>query len=183
MLKKSRVKITNSPEDIAHACAIVLPGVGAFKRAMDNLTRLEILPSIVRAISQGKPFLGICLGLQILFTESEEHGSNRGLDVIKGKVKKFGPGIKIPHMGWNSVRFKAQGAKRKIFDGIPEGSYFYFVHSYYVDTKDKDIILTKTDYGVEFISGIEKDNIFGVQFHPERSGDIGLKILENFVRL
>jgi len=176
----ARVKVTNSPEDIACACAIVLPGVGAFKRAMDNLTRLEILPSIVRAIKQGKPFLGICLGLQILFTESKEHGSNRGLDLIKGKVKKFGPGMKIPHMGWNSVRFKAQGVKRKIFDGIPDGSYFYFVHSFYVEPKDKDVIVSTTEYWNEFTSTVNKDNIWGVQFHPEKSEKLGLKVLENF---
>ncbi len=176
----ARVKVTNSPEDITCACAIVLPGVGAFKRAMDNLTRLEILPSIVRAINQGKPFLGICLGLQILFTESKEHGSNRGLDLIKGTVKKFGPGMKIPHMGWNSIRFKVQGARRKIFDGIPEGSYFYFVHSYYVEPKDKDVIVSTTDYGDEFTSTVNKDNVWGVQFHPEKSEKLGLKVMENF---
>lgn len=178
----ARVKVTNNPEDIAHACAIVLPGVGAFKRAMDNLTRLEILPSMLRAIKQGKPFLGICLGLQILFTESEEHGTYKGLDVIKGKVEKFGPGVKIPHMGWNTVKFKAQGAKHKIFDDIPDGSYFYFVHSYYVEPEDNNVIVSTTEYGDEFTSAVNKDNIWGVQFHPEKSEKLGLKVLENFYR-
>ncbi|MBU4346882.1 MAG: imidazole glycerol phosphate synthase subunit HisH [Candidatus Omnitrophica bacterium] len=178
----ARAKVTNEPEDITRACAIVLPGVGAFKRAMDNLTKLEILPSILRAIKQGRPFLGICLGLQILFTESEEHGTYKGLDIIKGKVKKFGPGMKIPHMGWNSVKFKAQGAKRKIFDDIPEGSYFYFVHSYYVEPEDKNVIVSTTEYGDEFTSAVNKDNIWGVQFHPEKSEKLGLKVLENFYR-
>ena len=176
----ARAKVTNDPEDIARAYAIVLPGVGAFKRAMDNLRKLEILPSILRAIKQGKPFLGICLGLQILFSESEEHGTCKGLDVIKGKVKKFSPGMKIPHMGWNSIKFKTQGAKRKIFDGIPDRSYFYFVHSYYVEPEDKGVIVSTTEYGNGFTSAVNKDNVWGVQFHPEKSAELGLKFLENF---
>ena len=178
----ARVKVTNEPEDIARACAIVLPGVGAFKRAMDNLIRLEILPSLLRAIKKGKPFLGICLGLQILFTESEEHGTYKGLDVIKGKVKKFNPGMKIPHMGWNKIKIKNQKSKIKIFEGIPNGSYFYFVHTYYVEPEDKDVIVSTAEYGDEFTSTVNKDNIWGVQFHPEKSAVLGLKFLENFCR-
>jgi glutamine amidotransferase len=181
----ARVKVTYEPEDVARACAIVLPGVGAFKRAMDNLIRLEILPSLLRAIKKGRPFLGICLGLQILFTESEEHGTHKGLDVIKGKVKKFGPGMKIPHMGWNQVKIKkpvTSNQKPDLFKNIPDKSYFYFVHSYYVEPEDKDVIVSATEYGDEFTSAVNKDNIWGVQFHPERSEKLGLKVLENFYR-
>jgi glutamine amidotransferase len=176
------VKVTSSAGAIADSSAIVLPGVGTFKRAMDNLARLRILPSMLKAIKQGRPFLGICLGLQILFTESEEHGYCKGLDIISGKVKKFGSGMKIPHMGWNSIKFKAQGAKSKIFNDIPDGSYFYFVHSYYVTPQDKGMIVATTEYGDEFTSAVNKDNIWGVQFHPEKSEKPGLKILENFCR-
>ncbi len=173
----ANVKITSQPEDLKAASAIVLPGVGAFKRAMDNLIRLSILPSISSAIKSGKPFLGICLGLQILFTESREHGLHKGLDVIKGEVKKFSPGVKIPHMGWNQVR----SGKTGLFKNIPDGAYFYFVHSYYVQPEDKNVIIGSTKYGVEFASAINKGNLWGVQFHPEKSAELGLTVLQNFL--
>ena len=178
----AQVKVTGNPEEIIEADAIVLPGVGAFYRGMKNLGNLGILPAIFKAIEEGKPFLGICLGLQLLFTESEEHGVNKGLGLIKGRVRKFEPTLKIPHMGWNKVKFKMQNSKCKIFDGVPDESYFYFVHSYYVEPDDKDVILATTGYGVEFASAVAKGNIFGVQFHPEKSTGLGLKILENFVK-
>ncbi|MCQ9208814.1 MAG: imidazole glycerol phosphate synthase subunit HisH [Omnitrophica bacterium] len=176
----AETKVTNDLKDLAHAAAIVLPGVGAFKRAIENLKRLDIIPAILQAIKEGKPFLGICLGLQILFTESAEHGKTKGLDVIPGEVKKFTSSVKIPHMGWNSLDFKAESSKSKIFEGIPDKSYFYFVHSYYVKPKDKQTIVTTTEYGQEFVSAVNRDNLWGVQFHPEKSEKLGLKVLENF---
>lgn len=175
----ARSRITSEPEDIAKASAIVLPGVGAFKRAMDNLARLKVIPAILNAIKEGKPFMGICLGLQILFTESEEHGVHKGLDVIKGRVKKFSASVKIPHMGWNQI--KMQNRKLKIFTGIPDGSYFYFVHSYYVEPEDRKTVVTTTEYGGEFVSTVNKNNVWGVQFHPEKSEKLGLQVLENFL--
>jgi len=190
----TKVKVTNRAEDIVRASAIVLPGVGAFKRAMDNLLRLNILPSINRMIKEGKPFLGICLGLQVLFTESEEHGKRKGLDVIKGRVKRFSADVKIPHMGWNQIEIKkptssnqpASQHKRSgpgkpdLFKDIPDGAYFYFVHSYYVEPQEEAIVVATTEYGQEFVSAVNKENVWGVQFHPEKSERLGLKILENF---
>ena len=181
----AEVEVTNNSEKIAEAKAIVLPGVGAFHRGVENLKGLGIVPSIFKAIGEGKPFLGICLGLQLLFAESEEHGRPKGLNVIKGRVKRFSTDEKVPHMGWNSIKLKMQNAKckMKIFAGIPEESYFYFVHSYYVEPENKDVIAATTDYGKEFVSAVNKENVWGVQFHPEKSTDLGLKILENFVAL
>lgn len=180
-----KVKVTNRAEDIVQASAIVLPGVGAFKRAMDNLLRLNILPSINRMIKEGKPFLGICLGLQVLFTESEEHGKRKGLDVIKGRVKRFSADVKIPHMGWNQIGIKKPATNNQrpdLFKDIPDGAYFYFVHSYYVEPQEEAIVVATTEYGQEFVSAVNKENVWGVQFHPEKSAELGLKLLENFCR-
>ena len=178
----AKVKVTDRPEDITAAAAVVLPGVGAFQRAMDNLTERDIIPALQKAIAAGKPFLGICLGLQILFTESEEYGVSRGLDIIPGKVKRFTTGMKIPHMGWNSIKLKMQKAKGEIFAAIPDESYFYFVHSYYVKPKDESVIAATTEYNGGFTAAVNKDNIWGVQFHPEKSAAWGLKLLGNFCR-
>ncbi|MBU0533880.1 MAG: imidazole glycerol phosphate synthase subunit HisH [Candidatus Omnitrophica bacterium] len=179
----AETKVSDKPEDIVFAKAIVLPGVGAFYRGMENINKLGILPAILEAIRNNKPFLGICLGLQLLFSESEEHGICKGLDIIKGKVKKFEPNVKIPHMGWNQLRYQKTEDRRQIFNGIPDNSYFYFDHSYYVEPEDKNTIIATTRYGKDFVSAVNKDNIWGVQFHPEKSSDLGLKILENFVKL
>jgi len=190
----AKTKVTDSPEDIVSAEAIVLPGVGAFYRGMKNLEKLGLIPAILEAVKKDKPFLGICLGLQILFSESEEHGVCKGLDIIKGKVKRFSPSaptsrrgeIKIPHMGWNQVRKqKTEDREQKtdILKDIPDNSYFYFVHSYYVEPEDKNTIIATTEYGRDFVSAVNKGNIWGVQFHPEKSSDMGLKILKNFVEL
>ena len=177
----AKVKVTSNSLDITKAKAIVLPGVGAFHRGIENLDKLEILPALCSAIrEENKPFLGICLGLQLLFMESEEHGAHKGLNIIEGRVKRFSAAMKIPHMGWNQIKLKNK--RSKIFDGIPDNSYFYFVHSYYVEPKDKNIVTTTTDYGIEFVSSIQKDNVYGLQFHPEKSSALGLKILENFVK-
>jgi glutamine amidotransferase len=178
----AKVEVTNDPDKISKAKAIVLPGVGAFQRGMENLCRINVLPFLVKAIKDGKPFLGICLGLQLLFTESEEYGVHRGLDIIKGRVKRFESNMKVPHMGWNSIEFKVSSSKFKVFDGIPSKSYFYFVHSYYAEPQDEAIVVATTEYGQEFVSAVNKNNIWGVQFHPEKSAKLGLKLLENFCR-
>jgi len=181
----ARAAVINTPQQVADAEAIVLPGVGAFKNCLENLDSLKLISPILRAIESGKPFLGICLGLQILFTESEEFGSTPGLDIIKGKVVRFKtdnrtadtPHLKIPHMGWNNVSIKKE---IPCLAGIQDRTYLYFVHSYYVKPENNDVIATTTDYGFEFVSSISKDNIFACQFHPEKSQKAGLKILKNF---
>ncbi|HXW69760.1 MAG TPA: imidazole glycerol phosphate synthase subunit HisH [Dissulfurispiraceae bacterium] len=180
------VRITADPKVIADAKGIVLPGVGAFKDCMRNLDDLRLLDCIVKEIAKGKPYLGICLGLQILFTESEEFGFCKGMDVFRGEVVKFSfdmnrdtetGAMKIPHMGWNTARMLKNPP---IFAGIPDNSYFYFVHSYYVVPEDEGIIASRTAYGVDFVSMVWKDNIFATQFHPEKSQELGLKILKGF---
>lgn len=179
--------ITRDPVDVSNASHVVLPGVGAFKDCMENLERYRLIEPITKAIGSGKPFLGICLGLQLLFTEGEEFGRHKGLGIIKGKVVRFPPEpqtidnrLKIPHMGWNDIRFTTHGSRFTVFKDIPDGSYFYFVHSYYVVPEDEGVIATTTNYGIEFTSSIWKDNIFACQFHPEKSQKVGLQILKNF---
>jgi len=174
-----KVEVTSSNLSIKKATGLVLPGVGSFKDCMINLKRMGLIDSIYRFIESGRPFLGICLGMQVLFTMSEEFGHTRGLDVLKGKVVHFPEdlGLKIPHMGWNSIKIKKRAPHLK---GIPDNSYFYFVHSYYVVPEDEDIIATTTEYGEEFSSSVWKDNIFACQFHPEKSQKLGINILKNF---
>ncbi len=191
------VKVTNRAEDVINSDGIVLPGVGAFKDCMRELTNLELISAVVESVKQGKPYLGICLGLQVLFSESQEFGRCQGLDVLRGKVVKFESGVrskesgvttktnkselstlKVPHMGWNALNIKKDD--NPLFAGIPDKSYFYFVHSYYVAPEDASIISTTTDYGIEFASSVRKDNIFAVQFHPEKSQAAGLQLLRNF---
>jgi glutamine amidotransferase len=147
---------------------------------MKELGRLEILDAVRNSIDAGKPYLGICLGLQILFTESEEFGACSGIDIFRGKVERFRPedsALKIPHMGWNTIKLKKENP---LYAGIPDESYFYFVHSYYVAPEDADIVATSTCYGAEFVSSVWKDNVFAVQFHPEKSQALGLRMLRNF---
>ncbi|TAN41124.1 MAG: imidazole glycerol phosphate synthase subunit HisH [Nitrospirae bacterium] len=174
-------RITSDIKMIEDSDGVVLPGVGAFRDCMANLGRLELIGAILNEIKKGKPFLGICLGLQLLFSESEEFGVCRGMDVFSGRVVRFkfddSTQLKIPHMGWNTVKF----VKRPpIFEGIPDDSYFYFVHSYHVVPEDKSIIAGATNYGIDFVPMVWKDNIFATQFHPEKSQDLGLKILKGF---
>lgn len=172
--------MTSDPKVIDNAGAVVLPGVGAFRDCIRNLTDLSLTEAIIRSIKKGKPYLGICLGLQVLFSESEEFGACKGLDVFKGKVVKFQFkefGGKVPHMGWNNVKIIE---KPPILSEIPDNSFFYFVHSFYVLPEDKGIIAATTDYGVTFTSMVWKDNIFATQFHPEKSQELGLKILKGF---
>ena len=172
------VKVTNRPEDVQNAEAIVLPGVGAFKDCMQELTNLGMTDVLIEAIKKGTPYLGICLGLQILFSESVEFGSTKGLGIFKGKVVKFeSDELKIPQMGWNQLNIKNN---TPLFNEIPDKSYFYFVHSYYVVPEDESIISTTTDYGSEFTSSVCRDNVYAVQFHPEKSQTLGLQMLKNF---
>ncbi|NQT84511.1 imidazole glycerol phosphate synthase subunit HisH [bacterium] len=177
----ARIQLTSEPEKIVSARGAVLPGVGAFSAGMQNLQSLHLLPAILERMAEGKPLLGICLGLQLLFTVSEEHGLHKGLDAVAGRVVKFGGGLKIPHMGWNTVKPVRQSPAGILFEGIPDDSFFYFVHSYYVVPEDESVVSATTEYGVEFASAIARRNLFAVQFHPEKSGDLGLRILENFV--
>jgi glutamine amidotransferase len=174
-------KVTRNKREIQRASAIVLPGVGAFKDCMMNLEKYGLVELILQSIEKGKPYLGICLGLQILFSESEEFGSHKGLDLIRGRVVKFKPDPehKVPHMGWNTVEIEREAP---MLQGIVSGDFFYFVHSYYVLPEETEWIATLTNYGRLFVSSIWKENLFATQFHPEKSQDKGLRILENFVR-
>ncbi len=170
--------ITDDPKKIMDAPAVVLPGVGAFGDAINRLEETGLGDAFCEAVESGKPCLGICLGLQLLFSESEEGGLYRGLDIIPGRVIRFSNQLKVPHMGWNQLDIK--NPDMVIFEGIPDGSYMYFVHSYYVQPEDPDVIAANTDYGVSFTSMIAKDNLFAMQFHPEKSQEIGLRLLRNF---
>jgi glutamine amidotransferase len=167
--------VTREPHTILDASKVVLPGVGAFPDCMRNLEEFGLIDAVQKSIRSGKPFLGICLGLQLLFTESEEFGISKGLDIIKGRVIRFkGPefkGLKIPHMGWNSLAIKR---RPPAMQDVPEGSHVYFVHSFHVVPEDKSVIATTTSYGIDFVSSIWKDNIIAVQFHPEKSQALGL---------
>lgn len=176
--------ITSDPDRVLRASKVVLPGVGAFENCMANLKERHLIGPIYKFINTGRPFLGICLGLQLLFTESEEGGVG-GLDIIKGRVKRFKstPELKVPHMGWNQVKCKMQNSKCKILTGILDDAYFYFVHSYYVEPDDKSVITATTEYGLDFASIVSKDNIYGTQFHPEKSQELGLRMLKNFGEL
>lgn len=174
-------KVTNRPEVIEKADGVVLPGVGAFRECMRELTNLKLIDAIVNSIKKNKPYLGICLGLQVLFSEAEEFGRCRGLDIFKGTVLKFPESeLKVPHMGWNEI--KKQKAN-PLLEGIEDKAYFYFVHSFYAVPEDDTIVLATTDYGIEFTSMVWKDNIFAVQFHPEKSQTTGLRLLENFGKI
>ncbi len=174
------VKISSSAEDIVRAEKIILPGVGAFGDCMKNLEATGLIPTIKREISSGKPILGICVGMQILFASSEESPCVDGLKIFGGQVRKIRAGdLKIPHMGWNSIKFRDS----KLFAGFSGESYFYFVHSYHAAPDDRNIIAATTTYGETVTAAIEFENIFATQFHPEKSGDVGLRVLKNFVDL
>ena len=182
----ANAKISSCASDIKKAERIVFPGVGSFGEAMKELKRRKLVEPIKDAIASGKPFLGLCLGLQLLFEKSEESPGVKGLCVLKGEVKRFRlKGFKVPHMGWNNIRgIGSQGHRVVgILKGVPSDSYMYFVHSYYAVPKNKKDILTITDYGTKFASGVCKDNIYGLQFHPEKSQTLGLRILKNFIAL
>lgn len=171
--------ITSKAQEILSAERVVLPGVGAFEDAVANLRKLGLDQVIEELVARDTPLLGICLGLQMLFTESEENGIHRGLDIIKGRVVKFDlpADFKVPHMGWNQVKTAPES---KLFNGIPANSHFYFVHSYYVEPDDKTYIAGTCDYGRDFVCAVEKRRLFATQFHPEKSSELGLRILKNF---
>ncbi|GAM09540.1 imidazole glycerol phosphate synthase subunit HisH [Geobacter sp. OR-1] len=176
--------VTADPKVVLEAEKVVLPGVGAFRDCMRNLEQGGFVEPLLKVIADGRPFLGICLGLQLLFTESEEFGLHRGLGVIPGRVVRFPEGmaensekLAVPHMGWNQISFRNRAP---IFAGIDEGANVYFVHSYYVKPEDESVVATTTNYGIDFCSAVWKDNIVATQFHPEKSQQIGLKILKNF---
>ncbi len=178
----AKVKVTDKGSDLKKAAKIVLPGVGAFKDAMDAITRLGLSEALKEAILAKKPYLGICLGLELLFEDSEEGGKNKGLDILKGAVVRFkDPLLKVPHIGWNQVGEAKLTCP--LFKGIDDGSFFYFVHSYYVIPKEKDVVAATTDYGGKFTSMVWRDNIYAVQFHPEKSQENGIRFLENFIKL
>ena len=173
------VTITRDRETIMNADKVILPGVGAFGDAMGKLRQYGLDEVIRDVTAKGTPFLGICLGLQLLFESSEETPGVEGLGILKGKIVKIppAPGIKIPHMGWNSLHFQNNG---RLFQGIPEQTYVYFVHSYYLQAEEPEIVKATTEYSTCIHASVEKDNVFACQFHPEKSSKWGLKILENF---
>ena len=173
-------EVTSEAAAIEKADGVILPCVGAFGDCMANLREHELVEPIKRVIEANRPFLGICLGLQMLFSESDEGGPHEGLGVIPGKVVRFDHDLKIPQIGWNQLNIKQQCPQ---LEGVEEGSYVYFVHSYYVVPEDESVIATTTDYGHEFCSAIRRGNLFATQFHPEKSHDVGLRILDNFRRL
>jgi len=171
-------RIVSDPKAVDNAHAVVLPGVGAFRDCMKNLTEMSLTESIIKAIQKGKPYLGICLGLQILFTESEEFGVYKGLNILSGKIVRFPESdLKVPHMGWNTINILR---RPPVLSSIQDSDFFYFVHSYYVAPDDKNVVATTTDYGITFTSMVWKDNIFATQFHPEKSQELGLRILKGF---
>lgn len=174
--------ITREREKILNADRVVLPGVGAFGDAMDKLRAYGLEEIIHQVVDKGIPFLGICLGLQLLFEKSEESEGVRGLGLLKGEILRIpeSEGLKIPHIGWNSLKFPNKG---RLFEGIPEESYVYFVHSYYLKAEDESIVKASTQYGTLIHASVEKDNIFACQFHPEKSSEVGLKILKNFISI
>lgn len=175
-------KLTSDPDEVVKAEKLVLPGVGAFGTGMENLRRLNLIEPIKDAVKRGTPLLGICLGLQLLFEESEEMGQHEGLKLVRGKVVRFPEidGIRIPHMGWNSICIRK---REPLFVGVPDESMVYFVHSYFPVPEDESVVAATTEHGVEFVSAIAVDNIFGTQFHPEKSSQVGLQILRNFINL
>jgi len=174
--------LTRDKDTLLKADKVILPGVGAFGDAMEKLNKYELVPVIKEFVASGRPFLGICLGLQLLFEKSDEAPGVSGLSLLPGTIKKIPAGdyTKIPHMGWNSLCFNKKG---RLFESVPEDSYVYFVHSYYLDASNKEDVVATTSYNVTIDASVEKDNIFACQFHPEKSGEVGLKILSNFIAL
>ncbi len=174
--------VTRDREQILHADKVILPGVGAFGDAMGKLSQYGLIDVIKETADKGTPFLGICLGLQLLFDRSDEAPGVDGLGILKGEILKIPKKdeLKIPHMGWNSLEFPRKG---KLFDGLGQNPYVYFVHSYYLKAAEEEIVTATTDYGVQIHASVEKGNVFACQFHPEKSGDMGLQILKNFAGL
>ena len=172
--------LTTDAAGLREAAGIILPGVGAFGRAMERLGEEELDETLRELSRDGKPLLGICLGHQLLFSESGEHGRHSGLGLIRGEVRRFGDGVKTPHMGWNRIRYRKPSA---LFEGIGDESFFYFAHSFTVCPIEEGVTLAVTDYGAEFASAVQHGNVYGVQFHPEKSGEAGRAVLVNFCRI
>lgn len=174
--------VTRDPDVLQQADKVILPGVGAFGDAMDRLNGYDLVPVIRDVIKEGKPFLGICLGLQLLYESSEEAPGVAGIGALAGRIRKIPAGeyVKIPQMGWNSLEYPNPG---RLFNGIDEGSYVYFVHSYYLEAADRSTVTATTSYNVTIDASVESGNVFACQFHPEKSGAVGLRILENFIGL
>ncbi len=177
--------VTREAKELLSADKVILPGVGAFGDAMKRLTEYDLIGVIRELVRRGTPFLGICLGLQLLFESSEESPGVQGLGLLKGKIRRLPEGSKeegrkIPNIGWNSLSFPTKG---RLFEGVPEGSFVYFVHSYYLDAEDKSIVKARIDYGTAVDASVESGNLFACQFHPEKSSEVGLKILRNFLEL
>ena len=174
--------VTRDKDVILNADKVVLPGVGSFGDAMDKLQKYDLVDTIHQVVAKKTPFLGICLGLQLLFDESDETPGVKGLSVLKGKIKRIPKNgdIKIPHMGWNSLKLSGDG---RLFKGIPDGEYVYFVHSYYLEAEDENIVKASTEYGTHIHASVEQDNVFACQYHPEKSSDAGLLMLKNFASL
>lgn len=172
------VRLISSPAEMEGARAIVLPGVGAFGDGMRNLREAGFVEPLCQAVGAGVPLLGICLGMQLLFEESEEMGVHRGLGLLRGRVRRFAGDMKVPQIGWNQLFWRRPNPLQA---GIPDGAYAYFVHSYYVEPADPADILAVTDYGISYASIVGRGNLLGVQFHPEKSQTVGLRILRNFV--
>ena len=176
--------ITDDRRTVERARALVVPGDGAFADAMQSLERLDLVEPIRAHIAAGRPYLGICLGYQLLFTESEEFGHAKGLDVLPGVVRRFPPGPKVPHMGWNRLWFAAERRRLPVLAGVPDGAYFYFVHSYYPEPRSLEgSVVASCEYGVRFPALLERGALYGTQFHPEKSQRWGLRLLENFATL
>jgi glutamine amidotransferase len=176
----TRPLVTSNPSYLEDAEAVIVPGVGAAADTMSNLRASGFVEPIRDYIASGRPFLGVCMGQQALFEVSEEGGEHECLGILPGRVVRFSNGLKVPHMGWNQVRIVKQ---HPIFEGVDDGSYFYFVHSYYPQPADPDVVIGETEYGVTFASVIARDNIVATQFHPEKSGEAGLRMYANFLKI
>jgi len=182
------VRVSDQPDDVAKAEQLILPGVGAGPAAMRELSARKLVEPIKAAIAAGRPYLGICLGLQLLFDRSEEGEGVAGLGVLAGSVRRFASnGLKVPHMGWNQIRPQAAGGRRQgncpLLKGIEDGSFFYFVHSYYADPADRSVVALEADYGGPFAAMVWRGNLYATQFHPEKSQALGLTLLKNFAAL
>lgn len=173
-------RIVPFPRDIEKASGIVLPGVGAFGQAMENLRAIGWDVALRDAVKRGVPFIGICLGMQLLFESSEEMGQHEGLGILRGEVKRFNGNLKVPQMGWNQMHIRQSSP---LLHDVAEGSYAFFVHSYYCAPSDPSVVIATTNYGIDFASVVGSGNVFGAQFHPEKSQTVGLKMLENFAEL
>jgi glutamine amidotransferase len=173
-------EITADPDRLLQAGGVILPGVGAFRDAMASLRALGLDRALEQVAAAGKPLLGICLGMQLLFSVSEEWGETRGLGLLPGRVRRFGGELKVPHLGWNQVAICRESP---LFAGVPDNSYFYFVHSYYLEPDDEELVIGRSDYGLSFACAVARGSLFGVQFHPEKSGEAGARLLANFGRL